>query len=1388
MRLNSFRVFFSFATLFLSQSAVGQTPGGVAGATLWLKADAGTSTTTDGAANTSWTNQMGGTGNATTTVNSGYTSSAVAAPLYQNGANSIGINFNPSLNFNGNKWLDGNGNFSTANVFVVAKYLSTPSANGPTLIGFDRSTGSGGGLESSLYAYSTAYGYQAGAANGNYVEADLTYTVGAVPTVFEGRHVSNSSCIATVNAGGTSTYVQAGSTRPAPYTGKYRLGNTSDNMAAIESGVIAEVVTFNSNLSATDRLKVQSYLALKYGITLGTTAAAVNYTASDATVFWTGSATYQNNVAGIARDDASGLNQKQSRSVNTGLQVVMGNGNTIATQNSANTNAFSANKSALVWGDNAGSVAAWSTTGAPASRQIIARKWFLKETGTVGSVKVQVADNSGSNGLPAETSTVYLLTDADGDFTSGATETAMTLNGTNWEANIDLTNGQFFTFATQVPPSPGGVAGAGIWLKADAGTNTTTNGAAVSSWADQSGNNRNGAQGTANKQPIYSTGLINFNPALTFDGLTDGTGDNLTLSNLTGLPTGAAAVEAFGVGRNLNTAGGWNHLISYGGTVANSFFTLGKQTGTANAVCAFNSTDAISSALEYASGATVMSNGKYTGTAGVISTFGTQRASVNFTGVKATTAGYVGVDPVAAASTCWNGNIAEAMIYPGNLTATQVNQVNSYLAIKYGLTKASNYLASDGTTNVWTAGGGYDTEIAGIARDDNSALYQKQSASESAGNTSGGLKILTLALGNSVAATNQANANTLAADKTFLVWGNNNGATTFSPAITVPAGAGNRMTRVWKATETLTVGNATFRIPASLMTGGSRYLVVNSTDPTFASGNTFYVLTVSGSYLTATVDLTGRANSSFYFSFAQTPQPGPGGVTSNLTIWLKADDGPLTSGLASTNNQSVDTWTDKSLSLFDVTASGANRPTFIENGNFNYNPSLRFDGTDDYLIRAALATTAIINAPSGTSASATGSLYSVGFSDGTLSSETFAMQFANTGTNTAFTMRSKNNGTGAAVDYRLGTTTTFGTTFPGVPYVLSSVTNGSSYTRWVNNAQALAGTTVSASVTSPAEFAIGANAGSHSNPLKGDMAEFIAYNAALTATQQQQVDSYLSIKYGTTKAGNYLASNGTTTTWTSGGGYDNDIAGIGADDVTGLDQRQSSSVNASNIVSGKKVLSIANGNFAASNLTNGNAFAADMTYLVTGNNGATTALGGTVAGAGGVSHMNRIWLAKETATVGVTKFRVPTSLFGSGTPYMYLSADATFTSADQQVSMTAVGDYYEASVDLTSRANTSFYFTFAELTALPVTLTLSMTASPATVTPTAALQNVVTVANTSANTAYNVKIKDQLPAGVTVGSVVPSVGTWDAATKIWTLPSLGPSPATATLTINTVVQ
>jgi hypothetical protein len=89
--------------------------------------------------------------------------------------------------------------------------------------------------------------------------------------------------------------------------------------------------------------------------------------------------------------------------------------------------------------------------------------------------------------------------------------------------------------------SPGGVStNLNLWLKADAGTNTVTNGATVTNWLDQSGRSKNASNvGT----PVYDNAqLINFNPVISFNGTN--AAFNLPLSTF---PTGDQNFSFFGI-------------------------------------------------------------------------------------------------------------------------------------------------------------------------------------------------------------------------------------------------------------------------------------------------------------------------------------------------------------------------------------------------------------------------------------------------------------------------------------------------------------------------------------------------------------------------------------------------------------------------------------------------------------------------------------------------------------------------------------------------------------------------------------------------------------------------------------------------------------------------
>src|SRR5690606_37138816 len=97
-------------------------------------------------------------------------------------------------------------------------------------------------------------------------------------------------------------------------------------------GHMGEFIVFEDGLSPADRAKVQSYLGLKYGITVDNNHESIttnfDYFLSDGTVVWPGTSSsihhaFHNNVTGIFRDDVAEVNQTQSRSTMRGATLTI---------------------------------------------------------------------------------------------------------------------------------------------------------------------------------------------------------------------------------------------------------------------------------------------------------------------------------------------------------------------------------------------------------------------------------------------------------------------------------------------------------------------------------------------------------------------------------------------------------------------------------------------------------------------------------------------------------------------------------------------------------------------------------------------------------------------------------------------------------------------------------------------------------------------------------------------------------------------------------------------------------------------------------------------------------------------------------------------------------
>ncbi len=410
-----------------------------------------------------------------------------------------------------------------------------------------------------------------------------------------------------------------------------------------------------------------------------------------------------------------------------------------------------------------------------------------------------------------------------------------------------------YDFAVQGSgPAPGGISSdLQLWLNAGEGF-------AASQWDDQSGNDNHATQGTGSAQPSSTSNAINFNTAVDFDG-----SDFLTLTNDAGtMGLNNSDYELLFVANSSSTD--IQFLMS---AVTQERYEMHINGAAGHRFIPANASDFsdIGSNSDYDDGISRIFGGtlQSSGASAAAHVNGLFTADIETAGLQTTETGAVTIGRRESNDSFhWLGQMGETIIFGDALTATQRLQVFSYLAVKYGITldqsTATNYLASDGAT-VWdaTSNATYNTDVSAIARDDASGLDQRKSASI---NTNA---ILTIANGDVTSPT------TFSADDSWLVWGHDNGATTFgvNNIDNSNGSASNRMSRVWRVDETGTIGDVEISFSNSLATGPVS-LVVHNSDATFpADGNRRIIEMVdNGSEYGVTVDFADGD----YFSFVNT--------------------------------------------------------------------------------------------------------------------------------------------------------------------------------------------------------------------------------------------------------------------------------------------------------------------------------------------------------------------------------------------------------------------------------------------------------------------------------------------------------------------------------------
>lgn len=1169
---------------FLVQGSRLSSPGDVAsGLSLWLKANQGVSSSSDLVS--SWADQS---------ANSNDASQATSDERPTLTSNNL--NGNPTIVFDGtDDDLAGGSGFSTADYFIVLDpdELITNDNASESPIGY--STGSSnnalalGPITGSLTNEVVTHSINAG----TYVSGLQSTTVSLSDPIIINFKNNAGETQQELFIDGEGQTVGTSGTFSNLSDVAYTLGDDTEE-ANTFGGSIAELISFSSRLTDAERRNVATYLAIKYGITLD--ISSESYTVEGVSIY--DNTSYPNDIAGIGNDESQGLNQTSSTSSNAGGLVTIGNPASLGDEDF------------LVWGNDGGSTSVTTSNVPGGTTERLTRIWQSELTNTVGTVDV-IFDVT-SLPIDASTSTFNLIVAGSGSTMPTGLSSA-TVSGSGTVATVDgkttvtflgilLGDDEFFTLGgTFSEIAPGDLGNnLALWLKADDGVTEASG--VVSEWSDKSGNGNTAAQENSGDQPTYTDDQLNGYPTISFDGNDFMIlGDVLDFTPQTDAFTYLSVFNTTGTGTLLSRAENtteanrqyqflvfgtaYSHVI--GGTL-----TQGSATATGN----------------WQVGASVI------GTTDVDSyTLG----SIDVNGGAIGTATEPGANVVLGARSngtaeSFSGEMAEVIMFDTDLSTADRRDVETYLAIKYGLTldiASQDYTV--GGTSIYTHNN-YTNDIAGIGQDDSQGLNQTTSQS------SNDATILTL-----------QNASALA-DGEFLVWGNDAGGLTTTSA-NVPGGTSDRFTQIWRVDESGDLGtvDVVFDITSlALNTASSTFnLIVASSGSTMPAGLSSAsvsgggVVSNSGGRVLVTFSGIDFGDGEFFTLGGTFTNEAPGDQNLNLSLWLKADAGPIESG------GSVTDWLDRSGNGNDAAQANSSEQPTLSAASLNGNATVVFDGADDDIGGASGFHSVdyfVVLDPDQVYTNTSGDDFVIG-----LNNEDFSGMVL--GAHTANLVNEIITHSDAGSGYRSGILST--TTTLSEPMLVNFRSNAGN-TNQELYLDGSSSTVSTANVFTPltnVAYNLGSNGNDSDDSYTGQIAEIISYTSRLSNANRRDVSTYLAIKYGLTLS---IASENYTVGGTSiynHTAYPANIAGIGRDDSQGLNQTTSvSSLSGASITMS-----------GASSLEDGD-------FLIWGNDAASLAL--TTANVpGGVTNMlGRIWRADETNDVGTVDVAFNLSALGLG--------------------------------------------------------------------------------------------------------------------------------------------
>ncbi len=658
------------------------------------------------------------------------------------------------------------------------------------------------------------------------------------------------------------TYQEKG----VPYIDNLYVGGYYSDRAY--SGDIAEVIAYDDRLDDAEQQNVESYLALKYGITLE----GKDYKFANTTIWRRSDNTaYNNDIAGIGRDNISALLQSKSKSINEDALV------TIQAESALDNNDF------FVWGNNNAVLNNRNTVDIPATwGERLERIWKVRKTNSPGTFRVSFDLSALGISYPSIDS--YVLLHSSNTTFATATEhlTGKVLNATNTEISftgLSLNDGDYFTLITKKKAAPGGdITNLEFWLKADAGTETAVDGGTVATWNDQLESNH-AIQLGSTALPIYHTDRLNFNPVMDYSStanqvytISDSEDINQIVSTLekafsmvfkTGSDVTSRQVlyEEGGASRGVNAylnngelyIGAWNKASD--GVGDNWGFLSEKISVQANTcyLLTFNmqGNDEKTGQIE------LINKGKIERTISTVGRLYAHGADIGIGGMVNASYFESPTDSGSDNGYYFKGVFAEISYSKEYLNATKRNKIESYLAIKYGLTldqsNAQNYMASDAVV-VWpaSANSSYSNDVVGVAKDDDTELNQLKSKSVNLS------AILTLANGSDF-----NSPTNFIADRSYLIMGHNGGDTDNLTGDYLGK-SNNGIERIWKVSERNNVGDVTLSITNSNLPSGATHILVSS-NPSFPASSTTSKILATGTKRLVTYNFSNGD----YFTFGK---------------------------------------------------------------------------------------------------------------------------------------------------------------------------------------------------------------------------------------------------------------------------------------------------------------------------------------------------------------------------------------------------------------------------------------------------------------------------------------------------------------------------------------